>query len=153
MSEIGFYHLTRSTLAEALPALLGRTLDAGERAVIRCRDGAEVKTLDDALWRAREPVWLPHGSRAMGHGPRQPIWLTEGEDVPNGAAFLFLPDGGPEAVWAAEALGAFRRVFDLFDGGDEAAVARARARWRAAKAAGHGMAYWQQQPRGWKRSA
>jgi DNA polymerase-3 subunit chi len=38
MSEIGFYHLTRSTLEQALPQLLGRTLAAGERAVVLCPD-------------------------------------------------------------------------------------------------------------------
>ncbi|WP_264811938.1 DNA polymerase III subunit chi, partial [Gluconacetobacter johannae] len=36
MAEIGFYHLTRSSLEQALPPLLGRTLDAGRRAVVRC---------------------------------------------------------------------------------------------------------------------
>ena len=34
MSEIGFYHLTRSAAAAALPKLLGRTLALGERAVV-----------------------------------------------------------------------------------------------------------------------
>ena len=41
------------------------------------------------------------------------------------------------------------RVFDLFDGNDEAAVAAARGRWKAAKAAGHSLTYWQQGARGW----
>ena len=31
MTEIGFYHLTRSTLTQALPRLLGRTLTAGHQ--------------------------------------------------------------------------------------------------------------------------
>jgi DNA polymerase-3 subunit chi len=44
-------------------------------------------------------------------------------------------------------------VLDLFDGGDEVAVAAARERWRAAKAAGHDLAYWQQGPRGWEKKA
>jgi hypothetical protein len=34
MSEIGFYHLTRSTLTQALPQLLVRTLAAGQRALV-----------------------------------------------------------------------------------------------------------------------
>ena len=147
MTEIGFYHLTRSTVIEAMPQLLGRTLSSGQRAVIRCVDVAEVRALDAALWQVRDPVWLPHGSQALGHGPRQPIWLTAGEDVPNGASFLFLLDGGP-----AEDLERFARVFDLFDGGDEAAVGRARARWSRARKAGHALTYWQQQPQGWRKA-
>lgn len=147
MSEIGFYHLTRTTLEDALPALLGRTLDAGQRAVIRCRDAAQVKQLDEALWKAKTPLWLPHGSQTMGHGPRQPIWLTRGDDVPNGARFLFLLDGGVE-----QGLEEFDRIFTLFDGNDPQAVTRARTFWTNVKQAGHSLAYWQQQERGWKKA-
>lgn len=147
MSEIGFYHLTRTTLEDALPALLGRTLDAGQRAVIRCRDAAQVKQLDEALWKAKTPLWLPHGSQTMGHGPRQPIWLTKGDDVPNGARFLFLLDGGVE-----QGLEEFDRIFTLFDGNDPQAVTRARTFWTNVKQAGHSLAYWQQQERGWKKA-
>ena len=45
------------------------------------------------------------------------------------------------------------RLFDLFDGKDEAAVAAARARWAAAKTAGHTLTYWQQGARGWEKKA
>ena len=47
----------------------------------------------------------------------------------------------------------FERGFDLFDGNDETAVAAARDRWRAAKADGHTLAYWQQDAGGWERKA
>ncbi|NVN05581.1 DNA polymerase III subunit chi [Asaia spathodeae] len=147
MSEIGFYHLTRTTLEDALPALLGRTLDAGQRAVIRCRDAAQVKQLDEALWKAKNSLWLPHGSQSMGHGPRQPIWLTKGDDVPNDARFLFLLDGGVE-----QGLEQFDRIFILFDGNDPQAVSRARTLWKQVKQAGHSLAYWQQQERGWQKA-
>ena len=45
------------------------------------------------------------------------------------------------------------RVFDLFDGNDEAAVAAARERWKAARAGGHALTYWQQGARGWEKKA
>ena len=38
-TEVNFYHLTRSSLEEALPRLLVKTLQAGERAVVSPRDG------------------------------------------------------------------------------------------------------------------
>lgn len=148
MSDIGFYHLTRTTLEDALAPLLGRTLEAGQRAVIRCRDAAQVKQLDEALWKAKTPVWLPHGSQSMGHGPRQPIWLTKGEDVPNEARFLFLLDGG-----IGQGIEIFDRVFTLFDGNDIEAVSRARAFWSKTRQAGHNLAYWQQGERGWQKAA
>ena len=68
--------------------------------------------------------------------------------APNGARFLFLIDGASSAR-----LGEFDRVFDLFDGNDEAAVVAARGRWTAAKAAGYTLTYWQQGARGWEKKA
>ncbi len=45
----------------------------------------------------------------------------------------------------------FERVFDLFDGNDEAAVVAARLRWKTARDGGHGVTYWQQTERGWQK--
>jgi DNA polymerase-3 subunit chi len=148
MSEIGFYHLTRTTLEQVLPPLLGRTLAVGQRALVLCRTTERVVALDEALWQATEPDWLPHGSEADGDADLQPIWLAVDDRAPNRARFLFLVDGA-ETSRSAE----FDRVFDLFDGSDEAAVAAARQRWKAAKQAGHAMTYWQQGPRGWEKKA
>lgn len=148
MSDIGFYHLTRSTLEQALPQLLGRTLAAGERALVLCPDPARVAALDAALWACSEPNWLPHGTPADGDADLQPIWLDTDDTAPNQARFLFLVGGT-----TSSRLDAFARVFDLFDGNDEAAVQAARARWAAAKEAGHTLSYWQQGPKGWTKQA
>lgn len=143
MAEVGFYHLTRTPLEQALPALLGRTLAAGERAVVLCGSAERVASLDRALWACAEPDWLPHGSARTGDAALQPIWLTEEDERPNGARYLFLLDG------KGADLSGWARVFDLFDGQDEGQVAAARARWSAAKAAGHALTYWRQGERGW----
>ena len=148
MAEIGFYRLLRSSIEQALPQLLGRTLAVGQRAAVRCGSEERVAALDAALWVCPEPDWLPHGSAASGDADLQPIWLATDDAAPNGARFLFLLD-----ATNSDRLAAFDRVFDLFDGHDEAAVAAARERWRAAKAAGHTLAYWQQTTRGWERKA
>jgi DNA polymerase-3 subunit chi len=146
MAEIGFYHLTRTDVAAALPALLGRTLAAGEKALVRCATPERVAALDAALWQSQNPDWLPHGTAATPHPEWQPVFLTHEADNPAGAKFLFLLDG------AAADVTAFARVFDLFDGNDEAAVAAARGRWKAAKEAGHAMTYWRQGDRGWEKA-
>jgi DNA polymerase III subunit chi len=148
MAEIGFYHLTRTGSDQALPQLLGRTLAAGQRAVVICGSEERVAALDTALWLSANPDWLPHGTPTTGNAELQPIWLTTHDEAPNGARFLFLVDGADSAR-----LEAFERVFDLFDGGDEAAVVAARQRWAAAKSAGHALAYWQQTARGWEKKA
>jgi DNA polymerase-3 subunit chi len=146
MAEIGFYHLTRTAIDQALPPLLGRTLAAGQRAVVRCGSAERLAALDTALWLCPNPDWLPHGTIAGGQADRQPIWLTEADEAPNGARFLFLIDGA-----SSERMAAYDRVFDLFDGNDADAVAAARQRWIVAKSAGHQLSYWQQGARGWER--
>lgn len=146
--EVGFYHLTRSTAEEALPRLLGRTLDLGKRALVRCGDEVRAAAVDEALWRAPEPAWLPHGTERLGHAALQPIWIgAEAVPPPNGASFLFLLDG--REVAADEP---FERVFDLFDGGDEAALVSARGRWSRMREGGHAMTYWKQQAQGWQKA-
>ena len=148
MSDVGFYHLTRTGADQALPQLLGRTLAAGQRALVLCRSEERVAALDAAIWQCANPDWLPHGTTADGDADLQPIWLTTEDASPNGARFLFLVDGAQSMR-----LDEFDRVFDLFDGNDEAAVATARERWTAAKAAGHALTYWQQGARGWEKKA
>ena len=47
----------------------------------------------------------------------------------------------------------YTRVFDLFDGRDDTAVAAARDRWKAGKDAGHTLTYWRQTDRGgWEKA-
>jgi DNA polymerase III subunit chi len=148
VTDIGFYHLTRTGPDKALPQLLGRTLAAGQRAVVLCAGAERVTALDAALWQCAEPDWLPHGTAADGDADLQPIWLTTEDAAPNGARFLFLLDGA-----RSERLDDYDRVFDLFDGTEEAAVQAARERWRAAKDAGHAPTYWQQSAKGWEKKA
>ena len=143
MTTVGFYHLTRTGPDAVLPPLLGRTLAAGARAVVRVRDAARVAALDTALWAATDPDWLPHGTARTGHAPLQPIWITDTDECPNGARYLFRLDGTDADLQSWD------RVFDLFDGNDPGATAAARLRWTAAKAAGHALTYWQQTEGGW----
>ena len=144
MTEIGFYHLQTTPLERALPKLLERGLGAGHRIVVIAGSRERVEHLDALLWTYDDASFLPHGSRRDGEAKRQPVWLTEADENPNGATMLVLTDGAASAQLAD-----FARCLDLFDGNDEAAVAAARERWRLAKAAGHQLTYWQQTDGGW----
>jgi DNA polymerase-3 subunit chi len=146
MTEIGFYHLTRSPLAQALPRLLARTLAAGQRALVLGSSAAGLDALSTALW--AQPEWLPHGTAADGDVDLQPIWLSQEVEPSNGARYLFLVDGAE-----TNRIGDYDRVFDLFDGNDPAMVAAARVRWKTGKDAGHTLAYWQQTESGWQKMA
>ena len=143
MAEIGFYHLTRTALPQALARLLGRTLEAGQRALVLCPDEDRLKALDAALWACPEPEWLPHGTAADGDADLQPVWLSTVPEPENGATFLFRVDGADTA-----GVGNFTRVFDLFDGSDADKVAAARERWKTAQEGGHALTYWKQNERG-----
>jgi DNA polymerase IIIc chi subunit len=108
-----------------------------------------VEALDTALWTYRDDSFLPHGTASTGAPERQPVYLTSGEDNPNGAAVRFLVDGAE-----AGDLAGYERAVYLFDGRDVAAVARAREQWSAMKQAGHAVTYWQQNERGkWEKKA
>lgn len=144
MAEVGFYHLTRSRLEEALPRLLEKAHALGQRALVRAGDGERLELLNRALWTYAKESFLPHGARGDGHAGRQPIYLTTGSENPNGARLLVLVDGAE----AGGDLDRFDRCLDLFDGGDPEAVERARLRWRDALARGHRCVYWRQTERG-----
>ena len=139
MTEVGFYHLTRQPLERALPALLEKVSERGLRAVLIADSMERIESLNGLLWTYEQRAWLPHGSSREPHPEEQPIYLTTAEENPNGATVLVLIDGMRPAF-----LGTFERAVDLFDGRDEAQVAAARERWRAYKAAGHQLTYWQQ---------
>ncbi|MGB8840118.1 MAG: DNA polymerase III subunit chi [Aliidongia sp.] len=143
MVEIGFYHLTRSTLDQALPRLLERAFGAGHRILLKAPDVIETERLNRLLWTYGEGSFLPHGSAVDGRAEEQPIYLTCEDDNPNGAT-LGCQCGGAELAVVER----FGRVLDLFEGSDEQAVAAARERWRRYTAAGHTLVYWQQNPNG-----
>ncbi len=147
MAEVGFYHLRSMTLDRALPKLLERALESGQRIVVIAGSPERVDYLDNLLWTYDEAAFLPHGAARDGNAARQPVWLAAEDENPNGAPWVMLIDG------ARADLARYDRCFDIFDGNDEAAVAAARLRWSEAKAAGHSLTYWQQTEKGWEKKA
>lgn len=139
MTEVAFYHLTRSPLEQALPKLLEKTLEAGKRAVVKAGSPERVEFLNGILWTYDPASWLPHGAAKDGSADAQPVWLTAEDDNPNAATFLFLTDGAECAD-----LEKYERCFELFDGTRDDAVGAARAHWKAYKDLGVDLTYWQQ---------
>jgi len=143
MTRIGFYHLTRWPLEQALPRLLEKVLASGLRAVVLAGSPERVQALSDRLWTYQPDSWLPHGCARDGEAASQPVWLTHEDENPNGATVLVACDGAvPQAVEG------FARCLDMFDGTDPQAVAAARTRWKRWKEEGHVLAYYQQSESG-----
>lgn len=143
MTEIRFYHLTRTTLENALPQMLEKTLERGQRAVVLLSSPDRVEALAEHLWTYNDRGFLAHGTQRDGHAAKQPIWLTDKDENPNGGQVLFLADGA-----SSQRLASYELAADLFDGSNSEAVQAARARWKAVRDEGHAATYWQQDERG-----
>jgi len=149
MTEILFYHLTESTLEDALPGLLERSLQRGWRVVVQTGSEDRRDALDQHLWTFRDDSFLAHGTDREAFPGEQPVLLTTGTDNANGAQIRFLVDGAEPPDLAA-----YERAVFLFDGHDAVHLEAARNHWKAMKAAGHEVTYWQQTPdRRWERKA
>jgi DNA polymerase-3 subunit chi len=149
VTDVSFYHLTRSTLEQTLPRLLEKALQGGARCLVMVGNHARVEPLSAHLWTYDPASFLPHGTRRDGDAERQPVWLTDEDENPNEATMLFLTDGAK-----SNNVGKYQRCFELFDGRDENALAQARQRWKDYREAGHTVSYWQQNERGgWEKKA
>ena len=150
MSEVYFYHMTHVPLEATLPFLLGKSLEAGWRVVVRGREARRIAWLDEKLWLGPEEGFLPHGRAGGPHDADQPILLTTDDALPNGAAALVSIDG---ADVTAEEVAGLTRAMILFDGNDPAAVDHARSQWKALTGAGVKAKYWSQETGRWEMKA
>ena len=149
MVEVLFYHLTESTLEEALPGLLERSLARGWRAVVQTGTEERRDALDTHLWTFRDDSFLAHATEREAYPQDQPVLLTTGADNANGAQIRFLVDGATPPD-----LSAYQRAVFMFDGHDQLQLEAAREHWKTVKAAGHTVTYWQQTPdKRWERKA
>ncbi len=115
----------------------------GWRAVVQAGDKERLGELDMALWTYDDAGFLPHGTAEDGHSARQPVYLTQQTDNPNGAAIRFLTHGAE-----AGEIGGYERVVYLFEAADPAAMDWARAEWKRLRGEGADITYWRQDPSG-----
>ena len=147
MTQVGFYHLTKSSLEQVLPKLLEKVLAAKKRAVVKVGSPERLASLNAHLWNAGRGSFLPHGSSQDGNGADQPIWLTTEDDNPNGATFLILTED-LECPHSED----YERVLDVFDGTRAESLQLARSRWKLHKDQGREVVYWKQTTsQGWER--
>ena len=149
MTDIGFYHLTRTPLERALPQILEKALASGKRTLVRAGSPERVAFLNTSLWTYDPASFLPHGTASDGTPADHPILLTASDGNANGAEILVLTDGAE-----ASDLATFERCLEMFDGRDQAAVELARSHWRRYKDDGFSLTYWQQsETGGWEKKA
>ena len=148
MTDIRFYDM-KFPQDTVLPALITKIIANGHRVVLKMKNEEEVAHMDEHLWTFSADSFLPHGSVKNGNPAHQPIWLTHGEDNPNGADVLVLAQGaqgGNESTFAICCI--------MIDGHDPRNKEAAREKWRAFKAASLSVSYWQQtESGGWENKA
>lgn len=143
-ADVWFYRLDAAPLEQGAPPLVEKCLERGWRVLVRGDDPVRLAALDAALWTFRPDAFVPHGLEGRDDPAPNPVWLTTSPaGNANGAQALVLLG----AAWEARR-DAFARVLVVFDGADEAAVQRARSRWREVKAAGEAAQFWRQDAQG-----
>ena len=149
MSEVYFYHLTRQRVDQALRPLLGKCLANGWRVLIRGREEAEIRQLDDALWQGPAEEFLPHGLAGAAQEADQPVLLAlEGHKAQRDCLICV----GGSAVTADEVL-ASKRVCILFQDDNGLHMQTARSQWRSLTEAGLAAKYWSQAQGNWELQA
>ncbi|QCO56718.1 DNA polymerase III subunit chi (plasmid) [Pseudorhodobacter turbinis] len=149
MGVVMFYHLTASSMEETARALLTRSLQAGWRVMLRGTDAAGLERLDTILWQGPAESFLPHGLAGGTHDAQQPVLLGTGA-IANDAKALMAVEGAEVSPDEAEGL---ERVFILFNGHDDAAVAAARVQWKTLTGAGLAAQYWSEESGSWQKKA
>ena len=144
-----FYHITRSSVEETARALMERALQQGWRVMVRGTDPQSLDRLDQWLWLNPEDGFLPHGLAGGPQDADQPVLLGTGA-IANDAKALMLIDGATADAAEASAL---ERVWVLFDGNDDSALAGARNHWKAVVASGQAAQYWSEEGGRWEKKA
>ncbi|SOB99630.1 DNA polymerase III subunit chi [Rhodobacter maris] len=144
-----FYHVTHSPVEAVVETLLTRALAQGWRVELRGTDPARMDWLDQKLWLGPEEGFLPHGLAGGPHDDLQPVLLTVAPQPAERQAVMAV-DG---AEVAAEEVARAERVWILFDGRNETAVAGARAQWKTLTAAGAKAQYWSEEGGRWEKKA
>lgn len=141
--KVNFYHLTRSSLFEALPKLLEKLLQKNLKVELIHEDMTVLEALDKALWTYSPKSCLPHGMKGDPYPTQHPIWLTDQLTHLNGAHVLvYCSLSHPLKIKDCNHYVVF------FDDQDSDIVNRTRAQWKVLKDEGYVLAYWKQNSQG-----
>ncbi len=149
MTEVFFYHLQRYPLERVLPMLLEKCLEREWNVLVQFRSDERMEALNEALWTFSDEKFLPHGTRKEPDPELQPILLSlENDSLNDPQVRIFVEGAEPEGLEGLE------RAMVLFDGNDDAALALARAQYKALRDKGVTLSYWQQDDDGrWHKKA
>ena len=153
MTDIRFYHLTRSTVDEALPQIVIKAMSRDMKIFVQTCDEGRVDDISAKLWSFSKTDFIPHGTSTNDpkgeDAVHQPLWISDKDDNKNDATLLMLSDGIQH-----DDPSQYEMMCYFFDGTNEKDVQAAREYWKALKDKGLDLTYWQQDDRGsWAQKA
>ena len=123
--QIDFYHLKDEDLYAPVAMLSEKTVGIGQKMLI-LSPAQHMDAISEALWTGKRESFLAHGRDDEAGFEHAPVWLSaDVEKNPNEAQYVCLTSG-----LVPPDLTAFQRVFMLFDGTRDTAVAFARSCWK-----------------------
>ena len=111
--EINFYQ-TDEVVSKSIAPLMIKVLDDKKRVFIFCKNPAQIKEIDSALWNYGRNKFIPHSTisdKELDH-KRQPVFISDKEENLNSADFLLFIDEPSKAF-----ISSFARVFHFFEEG------------------------------------
>ena len=140
-----FYHLMRAGLDEMALTTVTRAQGAGWHVMIRAPDMGLLAHLDAKLWLGQEEGFLAHGLVGGPQDADQLVLLGQGA-ITNGAKGLMLLAG---ADASQDEVAGLERIWVLFDGSDDQAVAKVRESWTRFTGWGLAAQYWSDEDGTW----
>ena len=145
MSEVFFYHLTKTTLEIALPKILERALSEKWSIEIRTSANTNLDEISNAIWRGPEESFLPHCLEDHEELQDYPIVLCK-SPLKDWRDCLIVV--GQADVKENEVKN-YKRICLIFDAKIEVELSKARKSWKKFSEEGINTIYWAEDKGRW----
>ena len=145
MSEVFFYHLTKTTLEIALPKILERALSEKWSIEIRTSANTNLDEISNAIWRGPDESFLPHCLEDHEDLQDYPIVLCK-SPLKDWRDCLIVVG---QADLKENEVKNYKRICLIFDAKIEVELSKARKSWKKLSEEGINTAYWAEDKGRW----
>ena len=145
MSEVFFYHLTKTTLEIALPKILERALSEKWSIEIRTSANTNLDEISNAIWRGPEESFLPHCLEDHEDLQDYPIVLCK-SPLKDWRDCLIIVG---QADLKENEVKNYKRICLIFDAKIEVELSKARKSWKKLSEEGINTNYWAEDKGRW----
>lgn len=145
MSEVFFYHLTKTTLEIALPKILERALSEKWSIEIRTSANTNLDEISNAIWRGPEESFLPHCLEDHEDLQDYPIVLCK-SPLKDWRDCLIVVG---QADLKENEVKNYKRICLIFDAKIEVELSKARKSWKKLSEEGINTNYWAEDKGRW----